>query len=70
MGVPVTYIGSYNPEQFEIIGVLVDKNCSSSYFIRGIPTYIDEKHKKYAGPVLNGKALYARMIIQNRTWLK
>ena len=40
MGVPLSFLDKYNPEQFEII-------CS-------------------IGPVLNGKAKFARLIIRNK----
>ncbi len=66
MGVPITFLEKYNPEQYEIVGMLADKNSPQLGFIRGIPTYIDEKHKKYVGPALNGKALYPRLIIRKK----
>lgn len=66
MGVPITFIDKYNPDQFEIKGIFDDKRELSNAFIQGAPTYVDEQHKKYVGPVLNGKALYTRVLIKNR----
>lgn len=64
MGVPITFIDKYNPKQFEIIGIFDDKREKSDAFVQGTPTYVDEQHKKYVGPVLNGKALYTRLLIR------
>ncbi len=67
MGVPITFLGKFNPDQFEILGIFDDKREKSDAFIQGAPTYVDEQHKKYVGPVINGKALYTRVLIRNRT---
>ena len=66
IGVPITFMDKYNPEQFEILGIFDDKREKSDAFIQGIPTYVDEQHKKYVGPVLNSKALYTRILIRNK----
>ncbi|GHU45365.1 putative adenine-specific methylase [Spirochaetia bacterium] len=66
MGVPITFLDKYNPDQFEIIGLLADKREKSDALIQGIPTYLDEQHKKYVGAILNGKATYSRVIIKVR----
>jgi hypothetical protein len=67
MGVPITFLNNYNPNQFEILGLLADKRTKSDALIQGSPTYLDSQHKKYVGAVLNGKATYARIIIQKKT---
>lgn len=66
MGVPITFMDKYNPEQFEILGIFDDKREKSEAFIQGTPTYVDEQHKNYVGPVLNGKALYTRILIKRK----
>jgi Adenine-specific methyltransferase EcoRI len=66
IGVPITFMDKYNPEQFEILGIFDDKREKSDAFIQGTPTYLDEQHKKYVGPILNGKALYTRILIRNK----
>lgn len=66
MGVPITFMNKYNPEQFEILGIFDDKREKSDAFIQGSSTYVDEQHKNYVGPVLNGKALYTRILIRNK----
>ncbi len=66
IGVPITFVDKYNPNQFEIIGLLADKREISDALIQGVPTYLDEQHKKYVGAIVNRKATYARIIIKNK----
>ena len=66
MWVPITFLDKYNPEQFEIIGLLADKREISDALLQGIPTYLDEQHKKYVGAILKWKATYARIVIRNK----
>ena len=70
MGVPLTFIDKYNPEQFEIIGLAADKRDDNKIFIKGKPIYLDDQHKQFVGMVLNGKATYARILIKNRNPIK
>lgn len=51
MGVPITFLDKYNPEQFELIG-------------RMTTTKIDEFNFGY--PYINGKKVYARILIKNK----
>lgn len=64
MGVPITFLNNYCPSQFTIIGLAADKRDENPLWIKGKETYLDEKHKKFVGMVLNGKATYARIIIK------
>ena len=59
MGVPITFLGKYSPEQFEIIGM-----ASGGYDkdIVGIPF----KGDKDARPIVDGKNLYARIFIRHK----
>ena len=52
MGVPVTFLDKYNPTQFEIIGQMAT-------------TKVDEFN--YGYPYVNGKKIYARILIKNKT---
>jgi len=76
MGVPVTFLNKYNPDQFEIIGL----GISSSGIEMGVKPY-KEEHKKYRKDVQNRAAVdgdlymiinnevkvpYARVIIKNK----
>ena len=51
MGVPITFMYKYNPEQFEIVGVF-NHGCDSEFDL--------------AKPTLNGKELYTRIAIRKR----
>ncbi len=51
MGVPITIIDKYNPEQFEIIGYMAT-------------TKVDDFNFGY--PFINGKRMFARVIIKNK----
>ena len=49
MGVPITFLSDYCPEQFEIIGQMAN-------------THVDENNKGY--PFIDGKRKYARVLIK------
>ena len=70
MGVPITFLDKYNPNQFEIIGLANDKRLIDDAFVQGNEIYLDEQHKKFVGMVLkeknNLRATYARIIIRNK----
>jgi hypothetical protein len=51
IGVPITFIDKYNPDQFEIIGQMVT-------------TQVDEFNHGY--PFVNGKKKYARILLRNK----
>ena len=51
MGVPVTFLDKYNPEQFVIVGQMAT-------------TKVDEYNFGY--PYVNGKKIYARILIRNK----
>jgi len=70
MGVPITFLDKYNPEQFEILGLANDKREIDDAFIQAKPIHLDEQHKKFVGMVLKAdnqlRATYARIIIKNK----
>lgn len=59
MGVPITYLDKYNPDQYEIIGLLASAGYVKEQV--GIPKLWDNRE---ARGVVNGKALYARVLIK------
>ena len=67
MGVPISFLDKYNPEQFEIIGLFSNKRPDSEGLIAGSRTDLPE-HKMvgFVGPVLNGRATYDRILIRRR----
>jgi len=61
MGVPITFLDKYNPEQFEIIGLAA--SAGYDYEIIGL-----EKNPKFkdARTLINGKNTYARLLIKKK----
>ena len=59
MGVPITFLDKYNPQQFEIIWT-TDRGGD------GMLEHIKLPHTRYDSPVVNGKGLYKRIIIKNK----
>lgn len=51
MGVPITFLDKYNPEQFEIIGIMASTQRTEYNF---------------GYPYVNGKKKYARILIRNK----
>ena len=60
MGVPITFIDKYNPEQFEILGLSASAGYRAE--IVGIPF----KGEKDARCLINGKNTYARIFIRRK----
>lgn len=70
MGVPVTFLDKYNPDQFEIIGFFnnynpetADKSLGQIY---GDAVHVDSTKSLFRGPVINGKAKYFRILIRRK----
>ena len=58
MGVPITFLDKYNPEQFEIIGITENNKTLAPYWISGAI--------KYDRPYIKGKRMYPRLLIRNK----
>lgn len=61
MGVPITFLDKYNPEQFEIVG-RADANIANENCIYHIDGFKD----KGGAPLVNGKFVYKRILIRRR----
>ncbi len=71
MGVPITFMDKYNPEQFEIIGSfnnsLIGRKEKDGYVLsKDTPTIINGKEKMWNGPVIDKHPVYIRIVIRNR----
>ncbi len=55
MGVPITFMDKYNPEQFEIIGLI----AGNIRGLAGIPSKVNKD-----GPYINGKLNYGRILVK------
>ena len=59
MGVPVTFLDKYSPEQFEIIWT-TDRGGD------GMLDFLKKPWERYDAPCVNGKGLYKRILIKKR----
>ena len=71
IGVPITFLDKYCPEQFEIIGGFngYKESDEANGLLCGTPTeYIDKngKVKTWTGPTINKKTCYYRLLIRKR----
>lgn len=60
MGVPITFLDKFNPDQFEILGLSASAGYNKD--IVGIP-FLGVKD---ARPLINGKNTYARIFVKNK----
>jgi hypothetical protein len=60
MGVPITFLDKYSPNQFEILGLAASAGYNAE--VVGIP-FLGEKD---ARPIINEKVAYARVFIKNK----
>lgn len=65
MGVPVTFLDKYNPEQFEIVG-LTEKNDDYNLNAEDINKLRIPGFAKYDRPYIKGVRKYARILIRNK----
>lgn len=66
MGVPFVFLEKVNRNQFDIIGMLSDNYGDNVYVFNGEERYIDEGHKHFTGPIIDGRALYKRLLIKKK----
>ena len=69
MGVPITFMDKYNPQQFEIVGSYNNSNqrdkAKERYVLSAdTPTLINGVEKTWNGPVVNKIPLYKRIVIR------
>ena len=57
MGVPITFMDKYNPDQFEIINGIGRYACIDADYVNPLGTY---------GTDINGKHTYFRVLIRNK----
>ena len=59
MGVPITFMDKYNPEQFEILGATESEG-------KGFSNGLWKEDTKVAQPLVNGLKRYKRIFIKKR----
>ncbi len=58
MGVPISFLDKYCPEQFELLGITENNDALQPYRMAGF--------KKYDRPYIDGKRMYTRLLIRRR----
>jgi hypothetical protein len=70
MGVPITFLDKYNPEQFEILGITDRQNTSGlrskKYTIEDVPNFNDLNARSVIKTGNTYKAMYARLLIKKK----
>lgn len=58
MGVPISFLDKYNPEQFDLIGMSGDTESLENLLVAG--------RQKYDRPYLGGQRMYVRLFVRHR----
>ena len=68
IGVPITYLAKHDPAKFNIIGLFnhYDRLDFENGIITGTEIKLDKPPWRTRGPCIDGKALYARLIIKKK----
>ncbi len=66
MGVPITFLDKYNPEQFEIVASYNNGEHGEEAGAIKVPIIVSGKPMNWNGPVVNGIPLYKRILIRHR----
>lgn len=66
MGVPITFLDKFNPEQFEIIGFWNTGKAGESIGATYCTAISSGKEIKWNGPTVNGRTLYFRILIRRK----
>ena len=72
MGVPITFLDKYCPDQFEILGSFnnsrIEEKLIENYVLSSdTPTIINGVEKVWNGPVIDKQPLYKRIVIKRPT---
>ena len=59
MGVPITFMDKYNPDQFEILGATESEG-------KGFSNGLWDETSKVAQPLINQNRVYKRIFIRNK----
>lgn len=59
MGVPITFMDKYNPEQFEILGATESEG-------KGFSNGLWDENSKVSQPLINSEKVYKRLFIRNK----
>ena len=66
MGVPISFLSKYNPNQFEVVGSFNGGVQGEALGALKVPITVNGKSLLFNGPVVGGKAQYFRIIIRHK----
>ena len=66
MGVPISFLDKYNPDQFAIIGSYNNGVHGKQIGAKKSPIVVNGKSSLWNGPVVNKVPLYKRIVIKHR----
>ncbi len=66
MGVPITFLGKYNPEQFEIVGSFNAGSHGDELGATKTEILMNGKISMWNGPVVNRQPMYKRIVIRHK----
>lgn len=66
MGVPITFLNKYNPDQFEILGSYNNGVHGAELGAEKVEILVNGKPSMWNGPVVDGEPLYKRIVIRHR----
>ncbi len=66
IGVPISFLDKYNPDQFEIVGSFNNGIHGTELGAKKVEVPVNGKATKWNGPVIDGKPLYKRLVIRKR----
>jgi hypothetical protein len=58
MGVPISFLSKYNPDQFELLGMTSNTTLPDDLLLK--------PHEKHDRPYLDGARMYVRLLIRHR----
>lgn len=64
MGIPITFMDKYNPDQFEIVGMAAGNTRAMKFYFN--VKYTPHKEDRGGCGVITGKRVYARILVQNK----
>ena len=66
MGVPITFLDRFSPEQFELIGSYNNGVHGEELGAQKVEVLVSGRPTMWNGPVINGTPVYKRIVIRHR----
>ena len=66
VGVPITFLGKWNPDQFEVLGLFKSGEFGRTLGADREAVLVNGAMKKATEPVVRGKLSYARILVKRK----